>query len=234
MSSSPAKRSPAPLAGRHVRSLRAGGERGRQEAPRNAGRLRGVTAVRETLPRRGYRFIAPVERVARDRPGLAPSAPDQRTSMAGEQAPSAHVETQPHAARRRPHALIAAGAIALGLIAIAAWLRRAPPEIPGAPLRLVALTTLAGSEYGPTFSPDGRQVAFAWDGEQQDNSYIYLKLVGSSEIRRLTSDAAIDFAPQWSPDGKWIAYARSESLTSNQIRLMSSLGGSERVLTTSP
>ena len=150
--------------------------------------------------------------------------------MAGEQAPSAHVETQPHAARRRPHALIAAGAIALGLIAIAAWLRRAPPEIPGAPLRLVALTTLAGSEYGPTFSPDGRQVAFAWDGEQQDNSDIYVKLVGSSEIRRLTSDAAVDFAPQWSPDGKWIAYARSESLTSNQIRLMSSLGGSERVL----
>ena len=102
------------------------------------------------------------------------------------------------------------------LLTIAAWLRRAPPEMPAAPLRLVALTTLTGSEYGPTFSPDGSQVAFAWDGEQQDNSDIYVKLVGSSDVRRLTTHAAVDSAPQWSPDGKWIAYARSESPTSNQ------------------
>jgi len=114
-------------------------------------------------------------------------------------------------------------------MAIAAWLRRAP-EVAVAPLRLVPLTTLTGSEYGPTFSPDGRQVAFAWDGEQQDNSDIYVTLLGSSDVRRLTSHAAVDFAPQWSPDGKWIAYARSESPTSNELRLMSSLGGSERVL----
>jgi Tol biopolymer transport system component/DNA-binding winged helix-turn-helix (wHTH) protein len=184
----------------------------------------------ETLPRRGYRFIAPVERDDGDRPGLAPSALDQSVSVAGKQAPSTLVEKQPSASRRKRHALIAAGAIALVLITIAAWLRRAPPETPVAPLRLDALTTLTGSEYGPTFSPDGSQVAFAWNGEQHDNSDIYVKLVGSSEVRRLTSDAAVDFAPQWSPDGKWIAYVRAESPTSNRIRVMSSLGGSERVL----
>ena len=188
----------------------------------------------ETLPRRGYRFIAPVERDDRDRPGLAPSAPDQRASLAGKQAPPAIVEKQPAGARRWRHGLIAAGAIALVLMTIAAWLRRASPETPVAPLRLVALTTLTGSEYGPTFSPDGSQVAFAWDGEQQDNSDIYVKLVGSSDVRRLTTHAAVDSAPQWSPDGKWIAYARSESPTSNQIRLMSSLGGSERALSHFP
>ena len=184
----------------------------------------------ETLPRRGYRFIAPVERDDRDRSGSSPSVPDQRASLASKPAHSALVEKQPAAARRGRHALIAAGAIALVLMTIAAWLRRASPETPVAPLRLVALTTLTGSEYGPTFSPDGSQVAFAWDGEQQDNSDIYVKLVGSSDVRRLTTHAAVDSAPQWSPDGKWIAYARSESPTSSQIRLMSSLGGSERVL----
>ena len=188
----------------------------------------------ETLPRRGYRFIAPVERDDRDRSGLAPSAPDQRASLAGKPAPPALVEKPPAAARRGRHALIAAGAIALVLMTIAAWLRRASPETPVAPLRLVALTTLTGSEYGPTFSPDGSQVAFAWDGEQQDNSDIYVKLVGSSDVRRLTTHAAVDSAPQWSPDGKWIAYARSESPTSSQIRLMSSLGGSDRALSHFP
>jgi Tol biopolymer transport system component/DNA-binding winged helix-turn-helix (wHTH) protein len=188
----------------------------------------------ETLPRRGYRFIAPVERDDRDRPGFIPSAPDQRASLAGEQAPSAVVEKPPGVARRWRRALGAVGAIALVLMTIAAWLRRASPETPAAPLRVVALTTLTGSEYGPTFSPDGSQVAFAWDGEQQDNSDIYVKLVGSSDVRRLTTHAAVDSAPQWSPDGKWIAYARSESPTSSQIRLMSSLGGSDRALSHFP
>ena len=184
----------------------------------------------ETLPRRGYRFIAPVERDDRDRPGLGPSAPDHHASLMGKQAPPAIVKTPPAGARRWRHGLVAAGAIALVLLTIAAWQRRAPAETPAAPLSLIALTTLTGSEYGPTFSPDGREVAFAWDGEQQDNSDIYVKLVGSSEVRRLTTHPAVDSAPQWSPNGKWIAYARTESPTSNQLRLMSSLGGSERVL----
>ena len=188
----------------------------------------------ETLPRRGYRFIAPVERDTRDRPGPAPAAPDQRASLTGTQFPSAVGEKTPAVVRRWRRALSAAGAIALVLLTIAAWLRRAPAEMPAAPLSLIALTTLTGSEYGPTFSPDGRQVAFAWDGEQQDNSDIYVKLVGSSEVRRLTTHAAVDSAPQWSPDGKWIAYVRSESPTSDRIRVMSSLGGSERTLSQFP
>jgi Tol biopolymer transport system component len=65
---------------------------------------------------------------------------------------------------------------------------------------------LSGSEYEPTFSPDGRQVAFVWDGEQQDNFDIYVTLVGSTEVRRLTADAAVGFAPQWSPDGNWMLH----------------------------
>ena len=45
-----------------------------------------------------------------------------------------------------------------------------------------------------------------WDGEKGDNADIYLKMVGSSEVRRITSDAAFDWAPSWSPDGRQIAY----------------------------
>ena len=144
MSSSPAKRC-ASASGRATRSLlRAGGERGRQEAPRNAGRLRGVTAIRRDTPRGGIDSSLPLSARA-----IALDSPRRhrikRTSMAGEQA---HLPTSRRSLTLLDEGLrsIAAGAIALGLIAIAAWLRRAPPEIPGAPLRLVALTTLAGSE----------------------------------------------------------------------------------------
>ena len=100
----------------------------------------------ETLPRRGYRFIAPVEHDDRDREGLALSAPYQ-PALVGKQTPPAVVKTQRVDARRWRHGVIAAGAIALVLLTISVWLRRASPETPMAPLRVVALTTLTGSEY---------------------------------------------------------------------------------------
>ena len=76
-------------------------------------------------------------------------------------------------------------------------------------MRVVPLTTLRGHESWPTFSPDGEQVAFAWRWrEASDNADIYVKIVGSSELRRLTSDPQADTAPSWSPDGRQIAYIR--------------------------
>jgi eukaryotic-like serine/threonine-protein kinase len=46
------------------------------------------------------------------------------------------------------------------------------------PGRLVPLTTLPGAEWSPTFSPDGSEVAFAWNGEKQDNFDIYVTVIG--------------------------------------------------------
>ena len=102
-------------------------------------------------------------------------------------------------------------------------------------MRVVPLTAMSGSEYGANFSPDGRQVAFAWNGEApsaesrpwwQGNWDIYVKLVGASELHRLTTSPGMDLAPVWSPDGREIAYVRLDP-TSPQIRVVSSLGGSE-------
>ncbi len=186
----------------------------------------------ETLPRRGYRFIAPVERDGDNRGGLAP--PGHPSGLADEHRSAAVVATPRIEASRWHRGWFAAAAIAVVLATTAAWLLRPLPTTPAPPLEVVPLTTLTGSEYEPTFSPDGRQVAFAWNGEQQDNSDIYVTLVGSTEVRRLTTDAAVDFAPQWSPDGNWIAYARTASPNSHRIRVMSSLGGSERAFNDFP
>ena len=74
---------------------------------------------------------------------------------------------------------------------------------------------------GRRFSPDGRQVAFAWNGEPPDggarpwwqgNWDIYVKLVGSADMRRLTTGPGIDLAPAWSPDGREIAYVRDRHI----------------------
>ena len=63
-------------------------------------------------------------------------------------------------------------------------------------MQLVHLTTLTGEERGATFSPDGRQVAFTWNGEARANWDIYVKLIGSPEIKQLTTHPARELAPR--------------------------------------
>jgi Tol biopolymer transport system component len=81
-------------------------------------------------------------------------------------------------------------------------------------------------------SPDGRQLVFAWNGDREDNWDIYLRLVGSSDTRQLTTDPAADVVPEWSHDGRQIAYVRTTSdyppQRSGRVRVMSAMGGADR------
>ena len=98
------------------------------------------------------------------------------------------------------------------------------------PLEVVPLTTYPGREEEPTFSPDGSQVAFTWDGEDQDNVDIYVKAIGSEQPLRLTSDPARDGSPAWSPDGTRIAFLRDKAGGGSEVRLVPPTGGRERRL----
>jgi Tol biopolymer transport system component len=98
------------------------------------------------------------------------------------------------------------------------------------PLEIVPLTRYSGNEILPSFSPDGNQVAFAWDGPNKDNYDIYLKVAGTESISRLTKDPEYEFHPSWSPDGRTIAYKKYHSQDTYSVNLMSSLGGSVRNL----
>jgi Tol biopolymer transport system component len=86
----------------------------------------------------------------------------------------------------------------------------------------------------PSFSPDGNQVAFAWNGsgsgQTQGNFDIYLKLIGGSEPVRLTHDPADEFSPAWSPDGRFIAFLRTLSADRAGVFLIPAIGGRERKL----
>ncbi len=92
------------------------------------------------------------------------------------------------------------------------------------------LTTFPGIENQPAFSPDGKQVAFSWNGPKEDNYDIYVMLLGTSTPVRLTTDPAPDSYPAWSPDGRRIAFERFAPGTAS-VMLMSALGGSESKLT---
>ena len=52
------------------------------------------------------------------------------------------------------------------------------------------ITSYSGSEVTPSFSPDGSQIAFSWNGENETGFDIYVKQVGIGEPIRLTKDPA--------------------------------------------
>lgn len=60
-------------------------------------------------------------------------------------------------------------------------------------------------EEWPSWSPDGRSIAFS--STREGNQEIYVCRVDGADKRRLTSHPAIDAHPAWSPDGAQIAFA---------------------------
>jgi eukaryotic-like serine/threonine-protein kinase len=138
--------------------------------------------------------------------------------------------------RRRRGRLIA---VLVGTVFIvgagAIWLVRMPKEASVSRARIRPLTTLPGNEYAPTFSPDGSQVAFAGYGENPPNGDIYVTVVGSSDVRRLTTDPAFDGWPSWSRVGRQIAYVREiAGVNGGRIHVVSPLGGTDRTVSDFP
>lgn len=155
----------------------------------------------ETLGRRGYRFIAKTESDANSTP---PSAP------------------------RRLHVWIAAAAALILVVAASVYYFRRTATTP-ALVKVAPLTSFPGRQVMPAISPDGKQVAFAWNGENGDNFDIYVKLLDASAPLRLTSNPADEYSPAWSPDNRAIAFMRSVS-GHFEIWTVPALGGPERKL----
>ena len=143
------------------------------------------------------------------------------------------------AARGSTRGLLAALAALIVLVGgLLAWRSRSGPPT----ARLLPVTTMAGTESTPCFSPDGTQVAFSWEGEGRPagalaDRDIWIKRVAGTEMRRLTSGPGDDWNPSWSPDGSQVAFLRiakpdatGGKPNEGAVNLISTLGGQERRL----
>jgi Tol biopolymer transport system component len=68
--------------------------------------------------------------------------------------------------------------------------------------QVTRLTQNARSEFDPVWSPDGKQIAFASDGDVFRD--IYLIDAGGSNLRKITTEGGQ--SPSWSPDGRRILF----------------------------
>jgi eukaryotic-like serine/threonine-protein kinase len=137
------------------------------------------------------------------------------------------------AVRSRRLSVLLPVAIILSAVAVLAvawlWFNRSAPAGPEAEMSIVPFTTYAGREDYPDFSPDGTQVAFNGNVEDENNTDIYVRMIGSAGLLRLTTDPAWDQFPRWSPDGRSIAFLRvTRSGEKNDLMVLPSIGGPER------
>jgi Tol biopolymer transport system component/DNA-binding winged helix-turn-helix (wHTH) protein len=208
----------------------------------------------ETLPRRGYRFIATVERVP-DRsvsidgsdpaqnikqPEMEPAASENR--LKGESVLSfdtaiAERATPSFYKRSLSFWLMTPAVLVITLVLASLIWSHLSPKSPStrvgriAPATATPLTTLADPTSDPAFSSDGSRVAFRRQGYASENSGIFVKTIGSPQLLQLTDNPS-DCCPVWSPNGRTIAFSRFSDKVHEIYAVSSGGGGLHRLYAT--
>jgi Tol biopolymer transport system component/DNA-binding winged helix-turn-helix (wHTH) protein len=202
----------------------------------------------ETLPRRGYRFIAPAAPVVEgnDVPGPQTEVASSHRLHAGDPMLAA-AQTGRRLRIGRIGLPVSLGVVVIAGTLAGAYLLRThgagrsasqttqPQSVqtsddsprPGN-YPYTRLTFGPGLQTDPVFSPDGKFIAFASD--RAGNLDIWVQPVsGASDPVQVTKSPASDTQPAWSPDGTTLVF-RSER-GHGGLFLVPAFGGAERQLT---
>jgi Tol biopolymer transport system component/DNA-binding winged helix-turn-helix (wHTH) protein len=203
----------------------------------------------KTIPRRGYRFVAPVVEV-QDEPADILITEQTRSRIIIEEEfhpPATFIEAagvpplsslkgkvEEGQVKRRARLTLPLG-IGLAILiggGLWFWLWRAESKPPLPPMTIVPLTTYPDDEFDPALSPDGKFIAFAWTGGNGIGINLYVKQVDAGSPIQLTFNKDCrNGSIAWSPDGRFIAFVRFiKDEAKCGVFTIPALGGTERKL----
>jgi Tol biopolymer transport system component/DNA-binding winged helix-turn-helix (wHTH) protein len=177
----------------------------------------------ETIPRRGYRLIAPV----------GPASQSEKPGMLG------HVSALRSVLSRGSWRWAGIAAVllmlAVGLLLSYRWSRPTRPVRSSdlnATVVLQRLTDFVGIEESPAVSPDGKSVAFSAGA---GTPHIWVRLLSGGSSLKITQDNVAHLYPRWSPDSVSLIYFTPGKGTAMEggIYEIPALGGSSRRLASS-
>jgi eukaryotic-like serine/threonine-protein kinase len=172
------------------------------------------TSYIETIPKRGYRLVAPVTALT------LPSAAAERSAAPDSLAPAA---IPPR--RREMKWFLAGAALVVAALAAAAWVRTSAPQITDTRVASATRFTIAVPDLGGNrkvaVSPDGRYLAYV---AGKPVPRLHVRALGAFEARALPGTEGANM-PFWSPESRELGF-RSGS----ELKRVALVGGEPRVI----
>ncbi len=192
----------------------------------------------ETVPKRGYRFVAEVREVGEETRLQAKGqtsrvmtaretelvGSDQSATQGAASRVAALANNFKHNTRTTVIARAILFVVGAAILYVAFFIHRRLQASPPPQRVLSRVTFDAGLQSEPTWSPDGLFIAYSSD--RNGNFDVWVKPVAEGDPVQVTKSSAHDWQPDWSPDGSKIVF-RSER-EGGALLVVPALGGVER------
>lgn len=162
----------------------------------------------ETIPKRGYRFIA---KVVEQEQLIAQASDDY--------------EAPQNAAERKINRIwwLSLSAATVMLAILASWIfwpTDSEPEEQAPFVNWSPVSSLDGFEYYPAISNDKKFLVYSYQKSKNHSNVLMLQNLQNHQTLQLTQSDADDYGASFRPDGKAVAYQRLKYRESCEIRLL--------------